>query len=691
MNTFHESNQTARSQMSVWSMPLAKSGKSLMPIAALVILLGNLCRAAEIPVANGSFDTFLKPDNHAVTGSWNSIGIIHVNDGGPVIGWVSDDKVIKFSDGSYAGNDKSASKGTVDMLGWQRVGGPDWGITLSRHDFGQRPRLTAGGDSKDLHFGTGDWTAINRLAVEAQTNATYTLKIDVGYAAKVTPTADVLNEAVIELHAGQTVLTPESVSKGDYGSAPLTADTIKTWRLTYKTDSFASGKLAILLGNTGSATAGVSFFKVELDTDGAVNSSSAPASSTNAAASRAEYNDLIEASLKEHSIVSMGDTTRLKNVMMKARRGDSLTIAVIGGSITGGAVTSTWEKQYGMRVLKWWQNTFPNAEFKYVNAGIGGTGSDYAVMRAQRDLLSKNPDFVITEFAVNDADDERTMKMMDGLARQILSQPNQPADMLLFMVFTMDGHPYNAQKSDIPVGEHYGLPMVSFQDVVWPPINAGHFQWPVVLHDGVHPNDYGHDIAAKCVISVLENVRRLLPSDNNLLEIPPLPSPLITDVYATCDLRWAGIASPVRAEGWKLEEGNWIGKWWSSSVPGSELEFDVVGTAIMMNIHRTSDHYGKADVFVDEVKAAEIGGWINEKSCNRIVDIGKEYAPGHHKVLVRVSSDASQSDNNNVQQSKYRNVLLTNGYTATGNDDHAASQAEDHTVQIYLVAGLGGK
>jgi hypothetical protein len=44
-----------------------------------------------------------------------------------------------------------------------------------------------------------------------------------------------------------------------------------------------------------------------------------------------------------------------------------------------------------------------------VNAGIGATDSDYGSLRAQRDVLSKNPDLVIIEFAVNDIGGDTTL------------------------------------------------------------------------------------------------------------------------------------------------------------------------------------------------------------------------------------------------------------------------------------------
>ena len=87
----------------------------------------------------------------------------------------------------------------------------------------------------------------------------------------------------------------------------------------------------------------------------------------------------------------------IKNVMKRAEAGKKLTIGFIGGSITQGSLSSTPQKCYAYLVYEWWVRTFPNARFEYVNAGIGGTTSQFGVARAQDDLLSKNPDFVIAE------------------------------------------------------------------------------------------------------------------------------------------------------------------------------------------------------------------------------------------------------------------------------------------------------
>ena len=108
----------------------------------------------------------------------------------------------------------------------------------------------------------------------------------------------------------------------------------------------------------------------------------------------------------EKGIANVGDVSRMKEVMARAKRGGRLVIGFIGGSITQGSLSSTPQTCYAYRVYSWWKETFPQAEFVYCNAGIGGTTSEFGAARVGTDLLAERPDFVIVEFSVNDESTE---------------------------------------------------------------------------------------------------------------------------------------------------------------------------------------------------------------------------------------------------------------------------------------------
>ena len=80
-----------------------------------------------------------------------------------------------------------------------------------------------------------------------------------------------------------------------------------------------------------------------------------------------------EEMLKE-SLVYRGNTSKIKSVIEKADRGENITVAFLGGSITQGFNATIHENCYANKTYLWFKNRFPNINVRYVNAGIGATG-----------------------------------------------------------------------------------------------------------------------------------------------------------------------------------------------------------------------------------------------------------------------------------------------------------------------------
>mgnify|MGYP001713161690 CR=1 FL=1 len=73
--------------------------------------------------------------------------------------------------------------------------------------------------------------------------------------------------------------------------------------------------------------------------------------------------------------------------MRKAKSGEPITVGFLGGSITQGCLSSTPETCYAYLVYEWWKKQFPDTSVTYVNAGIGGTTSQFGVARADRGFI----------------------------------------------------------------------------------------------------------------------------------------------------------------------------------------------------------------------------------------------------------------------------------------------------------------
>lgn len=203
------------------------------------------------------------------------------------------------------------------------------------------------------------------------------------------------------------------------------------------------------------------------------------------------------------------DLSRIKDCMRRAERGAHLTLGFLGGSITEGSLSSSPETCYAYLVYQWWRETFPRAEFSYVNGGIGGTTSHYGAVRAVTDVLMYQPDFVLVDFSVNDEPDPFFQETYEGVVRKILGWSSAPALLLLNNVYYDSGK--NAQAYHNAVGDHYQVPHVSIKNTLYLDMMRGKYKREELTEDGLHPNDRGHMLVAGQITGVLEQIRALEP------------------------------------------------------------------------------------------------------------------------------------------------------------------------------------
>ena len=217
------------------------------------------------------------------------------------------------------------------------------------------------------------------------------------------------------------------------------------------------------------------------------------------------------------SLVSLGNNVRLKRAIEKAKAGEDVTVAFIGGSITEGAGATPSQKTcYSKVAYDCFCRRFAKGDnVHYTKAGVGGTSSELGMIRYERDILGRGaaPDVVIVEFAVNDEGDETKGDCYETLVRKILFSENAPAVILLFSVFEND---WNLQERLSPVGVRYDLPMVSVRDAVveqfyLPADNGRIISKNRFFYDIYHPTSDGHRIMAECLDNLFAKADEALP------------------------------------------------------------------------------------------------------------------------------------------------------------------------------------
>jgi hypothetical protein len=155
----------------------------------------------------------------------------------------------------------------------------------------------------------------------------------------------------------------------------------------------------------------------------------ASAESTGSALSKEEQN---RKDMFDRSLLDVGNNYRIKQVIEKAKRGEDVTLAFIGGSITEGYNAGTTEN-FAKLTYEYFADTYGSRDTVHlVNAGLSGTPSTLGLILSDHDLFSSKPDIIFIEFAVNDAPTGTDPSAFESLISKALKQDNSPAVVLLF-------------------------------------------------------------------------------------------------------------------------------------------------------------------------------------------------------------------------------------------------------------------
>lgn len=361
----------------------------------------------------------------------------------------------------------------------------------------------------------------------------------------------------------------------------------------------------------------------------------------------------------QKSLIQTGNNVRLKKAIDKARAGEDVTIAFIGGSITQGAGAIPINTQCYAR------KTFEglcklagkgvDENIHYIKAGVGGTPSELGMVRYERDVLrngSVTPDIVIVEFAVNDAGDETNGRCYDSLVRMIYEGQGKPAVILLFSVFADD---FNLQDRLMPVGTAYNLPMVSVKNSVTDQFYLKKETGRVIskaqyFYDCFHPTNVGHTIMADGIINLMKVVDES-PYDDTETDISVIKSPIggefqniklidkkqVSDVAVICEGDFGETDTELQAVEMDMDlvptpefPDNWCHR-----AGNSPFVMDIdCATLVLIFKDSASVHTGCAEVYADGelvLKAdPHINGWTH---CNALICFeGKEYKKHHIEV-----------------------------------------------------------
>lgn len=361
------------------------------------------------------------------------------------------------------------------------------------------------------------------------------------------------------------------------------------------------------------------------------------------------------AKMIDDTFISAGNTDRLKKVIDKARSGQDVTLAYLGGSITEGAgatgVTSNadcyaetsyneFKKAYGVG---------DGSNVHFINAGMSGTPSSLGVIRYQNDVLNqmeygKYPDVLCIEFVVNDYDECTKGEGMESIIREALEQGTA--------VFLMFAHTVNfdtgKQEYYIPLGEKYSLPMVSVKNGLTDLIDPNNTktcaasQW-FFSGDTLHPNVSGHRYMADAIMNVFYMADKAEMSGNADIvidNVDPVYGKSFTgmtmldstvnpdDVDAIVSLDAGSFSDVDTAQlSFQYKKGGkdnvqWFPNCWMHSTGTDSFKATVKCSNMMIAYKLTSSQeYGVAELYVDGELKETMNGYQNDGWNNATVRV----------------------------------------------------------------------
>jgi len=234
-------------------------------------------------------------------------------------------------------------------------------------------------------------------------------------------------------------------------------------------------------------------------------------------------------------LITTTSNARMERFFDKVRGSRSVRIAFLGGSVTQGHFSSHQDLRYSTLFCRFLQRAFPHLDTVIeINAGVTATGSRYGASRAAEDILSQNPDLIVLEHTVNDnasGPDDRLKATYEGVIRQCLKHD---PDVPVIALFTSNPFGDNAQALHAPVAAHYGVPMISYRDAIWPYVSSGRLTFDDIFYDMLsHPNDGGMVVAGHLLYTYVKRAAGLRGTGGDVM-----PAPLMTDLF-----EYAGILS----------------------------------------------------------------------------------------------------------------------------------------------------
>lgn len=373
------------------------------------------------------------------------------------------------------------------------------------------------------------------------------------------------------------------------------------------------------------------------------------------------------ARMVENSTRSVGNVTRIKAAMEKAKNGEDITIAYIGGSITEGFAASETNNAecYAETSCNLFREKYTpgdGSNVRFINAGMSGTPSSLALVRYERDVIAQNDgkpaDILFIDFAVNDNGGTDAV-YYENLIRYALEQGS--AVVLMFVMYSKgNGH----ESTYCKIGDNYDLTMVSPATGMADCDKTSFDDW-FYWSDG-HPDVGGHRYMADCIMNTFDMIdNTVTTADDPYIDIKD--TPMYTKNAEANYVGMKTIEANTEAEGSiiSIDRGSFTGidksqptlqyikngekdlPWFPNEIscPANKYTdaYKVTLRCNSMLIAYRANTHGKADVYVDGVKVKTLDNTNSSWGHANIDTIINSSIVGEHTIEIKIPDDAKNN------------------------------------------------
>jgi lysophospholipase L1-like esterase len=261
------------------------------------------------------------------------------------------------------------------------------------------------------------------------------------------------------------------------------------------------------------------------------------------------------------SDVQLVSTSNLGFFAEKVRNKIPVTLCYIGGSITFGSGSTSGNSYYSKSsaaIIA--EITKRGGSATSFNAGIGGSSSSFGAYRVGAQVLTHNPDLLVVEFAVNDANttDLNRIDGMEGIVRQAIRQNPKVSIVFLYTSMTSFQTTYYANGIVPPsvqafhkVAQKYGIAEVLNGPNINTGLINGEYTLATFFPDGTHPSDIGHALYANALsATIISGLDQPLPTSDMSL----------TSLVGTGNLEYARLDAIIpigTPQNWIAKDNQW--------------------------------------------------------------------------------------------------------------------------------------